>query len=92
LQETKVFDHDLYQVVVSPPFNSGRLAECPLLAQSRHSSFSGFMSAIGGKEDILGGVDLCPLMTHSGHFGLLTKHLVWLITRPSTSFRVSQSD
>ncbi len=44
---------------------TGRMSRCPLLAQSRHSSLCGFMSAIGGKADIVRVGDLCPLMTHS---------------------------
>jgi predicted Zn-ribbon and HTH transcriptional regulator len=43
-------------------------SQCPLLAISGHSSLCGFMSAFGGKADILMGCVLCLLLTQSGHF------------------------
>ena len=32
---------------------NGKRMQCPLLAKSRHSSLYGFMSAFGGKADIV---------------------------------------
>jgi hypothetical protein len=45
----------------------GSDATCPLMAISGHSSRCGFMSAFGGKADIVSIGDLCPLLTQSGH-------------------------
>ena len=39
------------------------------MALSGHPTTCRFMSAIGGKADIVSHVDLCPLMTLSGHWG-----------------------
>jgi hypothetical protein len=44
-----------------------RLAGRPLLAHSGHLLQCGFMSAFGGKADIVSVGDLCLLMTQSGH-------------------------
>jgi hypothetical protein len=37
------------------------------MAISGHFSLGGFMSAIGGKADIVSWGVLCPLLTQSGH-------------------------
>jgi hypothetical protein len=38
-----------------------------MATQSRHSSLCEIMSAFGGKADIVGVRNQCPLMTQSGH-------------------------
>jgi hypothetical protein len=40
--------------------------ECPFMAQSRRSSLCGFMSAFGGKADIIWGGALRLLLTLTG--------------------------